>query len=82
MAIVPGIPGFDFKLPHSSYESFGTVQHILVDGKAVEGKLIFGVAILVDNLHLFNNCGLSAFARTYLQPSAMLSSRQEGPMRT
>lgn len=75
MVIVPGVPRFDIKLPHSSYESFGTVQHVLVDGKAVEGKLIFGVTILVDNLHLLDYRGFTAFARTYLQFSAILSSK-------
>ena len=67
IVIVLGIPRFDFKLPHSSYESFGAIKHVFVDGKTIEREFIFGVTILVNNLHLLYYCGFTAFSGTCVQ---------------
>ncbi len=68
IVIVLGISRFDIKLPHSSYESFGAVKHVFVDGKAIEGEFIFGVPVLVNNLHLLYYRGFTAFSGTWLSP--------------
>ena len=67
VVIIPGIPRFNLKLLHGSYKSFGAVKYVFVDGKTIEGEFIFGVTILVDNLHLLYYCGFTAFSGTYSQ---------------
>ena len=66
IVIVSGISWFDLKLPHCSYESFGAVQHIFVDGETIEGEFIFCVTILMNNLHLLYYRGFAAFSGTCL----------------
>ena len=53
--IVFGVVRLDLELPHSPYKGFGAVEHIFVDGKAVEGEFVSGVAVLMNDFHLLYN---------------------------
>ena len=52
-----------FELSHGCDECFGAINDVFVDGEAVEGQFVLGVAILMDDFHLFYNRRLAALAR-------------------
>jgi hypothetical protein len=43
-------------------KGLSTIQEVLEDGQPVQGQLVDGVTILVDNLHLLDDCGLAALS--------------------
>lgn len=55
--------GLEGELMVGADEAFGAVEEVLIDGQTIQGELFDGVAVLVDDLHLLDNSGLSALAR-------------------
>jgi len=55
------------ELLHSTDQGFGAVNDILVDGMPVEAQFVDAVAVLMDDLHLFDNSRLAALTRTFAQ---------------
>lgn len=55
------------ELLHCADESFGAINDILVDGMPIQAQFVDTVAVLVDDLHLFDNSRLSALTRTFAQ---------------
>ena len=51
----------DVELLHGSYQGFYTIKHVLVDCESVQAKFLVGVAVLMDDLHLLDNCRFAAF---------------------
>ena len=52
------------ELSHSSYDSLDAIQNVFVDGQAVEAKLLWCIAVLVDDLHLLDDRRFTAFSGT------------------
>lgn len=58
---------FNVELPHGSYQGFGTIQNVFVDGQSIQGQLIFRITVLMDDFHLLDNGGLAALSGTCIQ---------------
>lgn len=43
------------ELPHGSYQGFGTVQDIFVDGQSIQRQLVSRITVLMDDFHLLDN---------------------------
>jgi hypothetical protein len=57
----------DVELLHGADYRLCTVDDVLIDRKPIHGELVSGISILMNDLHLFDNGGLSAFAGAYGQ---------------
>ena len=55
------------ELLHGADKSFGAVNDIFVNGMPVKAQFVDAVAVLMYNLHLFDNSRLAALARTFAQ---------------
>ena len=71
--VIFGIIWFYIELSHCSYEGPSAVQHVFINGQPIECEFVDRVAVLMDNLHLFDNCRLATFARPYVGVSMWLS---------
>jgi hypothetical protein len=65
--------GLDLELAHCADEGLCTVDDVLVDGEAVHGELLLGVAVLVDNLHLLDDGRFAALAGACRALACLLS---------
>ena len=54
------------ELAHGADEILGAVDQVLVDGESIEGQLVDGVAILMDDLHLFDDGRFAALAGAWI----------------
>lgn len=65
--------GDNVELAHGCDEGFGTVDDVFVDGMSIQGELVCAVAILMDDFHLLDDCGLATFARAWEEGRLLVS---------
>ena len=53
--VILRVPGINAELAHGTDQGFGAVDHVLVNSQAIQGQLVSGVAILVNDFHLLDN---------------------------
>lgn len=67
---VVGVFRVHTNLSHSHNQRLGRVKDVFIDDSSEREQFVFRVTILVDNLHLFDDCRFSRFTGSFRGPSA------------
>lgn len=67
---VVGVLRVHTNLSHSHDQCLGGVKNVFIDDSSEREQFVFRVTILVDNLHLFDDCRFSRFTGSFRDPSA------------
>ena len=70
MGAIGGETGVDAKLAHSKDYVVSRVDEVAVNDESVDHQLVLGIAVLMNDFHLFHYRRLSGLSRAWLEWSA------------